>query len=104
MTPASLRHSPVLLVLCTGSDDSSGGRALGDRATQEVRRRRGLEGGDQAVPLTRYQTALGRLLAKNRSEDSYLAGGAAILLQPNTQRCSQAAADESVRRNSNACT
>ena len=33
--------------------------------------------------------ALGRLLAKNRSEDSYLAGGAAILLQPNTQRYSQ---------------
>jgi hypothetical protein len=32
---------------------------------------------------------LGRLLAKNRSEDSYLAGGAAILLQPNTQRFSQ---------------
>jgi hypothetical protein len=32
---------------------------------------------------------VGRLLARNRSEDSYLAGGAAILLQPNTQRFSQ---------------
>lgn len=33
--------------------------------------------------------ALGRLLAANRSPDSYLAGGAAILAQPNTQRYSQ---------------
>jgi len=41
------------------------------------------------MPLTSYQAGLGRLLARNRSEDSYLAGGAAILLQPNTQRFSQ---------------
>ena len=41
------------------------------------------------MPLTDYQYKLGRLLARNRSEDSYLAGGAAILLQPNTQRFSQ---------------
>jgi hypothetical protein len=48
-----------------------------------------MEGGGPFVPLTPYQTELGRLLARNRSEDSYLAGGAAILLQPNTQRFSQ---------------
>ena len=48
-----------------------------------------MEGGRQAVPLTPYQTELGRLLAGNRSEDSYLAGGAALLLLPNTQRFSQ---------------
>ena len=42
-----------------------------------------------AVPLTAYQAELGRLLAANRSEDSYLAGGAATLAQPNTQRYSQ---------------
>ena len=41
------------------------------------------------MPLTEYQSALGRLLAKNRSEDSYLAGGAAILAAPNTKRFSQ---------------
>ena len=41
------------------------------------------------MPLTAFQATLGRLLAKNRSEDSYLAGGAAILVAPNTQRYSQ---------------
>ncbi|MBD3220313.1 hypothetical protein GF314_03645 [bacterium] len=40
------------------------------------------------MPLTGFQAALGRLLAVNRSEDSYLAGGAAILAAPNTQRYS----------------
>lgn len=46
-------------------------------------------GRGEAVPLTKYQAELGRLLAANRSEDSYLAGGAAILAAPNTQRYSQ---------------
>jgi hypothetical protein len=41
------------------------------------------------MPLTDFQSSLGRLLAKNRSEDSYLAGGAAILAAPNTRRYSQ---------------
>jgi hypothetical protein len=41
------------------------------------------------MPLTKIQTKLGRLLAKNRSEDSYLAGGAAILSSPKTERYSQ---------------
>jgi hypothetical protein len=41
------------------------------------------------MPLTEYQQELGRLLAVNRSVDSYLAGGAAILAQPNTHRYSQ---------------
>ncbi len=41
------------------------------------------------MPLTDYQYEIGRLLARNRSEDNYLAGGAAILLQPNTKRISQ---------------
>jgi hypothetical protein len=41
------------------------------------------------MPLTEYQARLGRLLAENRSEDSYLAGGAAILAEPNTLRYSQ---------------
>ena len=41
------------------------------------------------MPLTAYQAELGRLLAANRSEDSYLAGGAAILAQSGTRRYSQ---------------
>lgn len=40
------------------------------------------------MPLTTYQMRLGRLLATNRSEDSYLAGGAAILAAPNSLRFS----------------
>jgi len=41
------------------------------------------------VPLTDYQATLARLLAKNRTFDSYLAGGAAILIEPNTTRFSR---------------
>jgi hypothetical protein len=41
------------------------------------------------VPLTDYQAELARLLAANRDEQSYLAGGAAILAAPNTMRYSQ---------------
>ena len=40
------------------------------------------------MPLTTFQMRLGRLLAANRTEDSYLAGGAAILAAPNSLRFS----------------
>jgi hypothetical protein len=40
------------------------------------------------VPLTGFQAGLARLLAVNRSPDSYLAGGAAIYIEPNTTRYS----------------
>jgi hypothetical protein len=40
------------------------------------------------VPLTEFQAQLGRLLASNRSESSYLAGAAAMLVAPNTHRYS----------------
>lgn len=40
------------------------------------------------MPLTEFQARLGRLLAANRSENSYLAGAAAILMAPNTHRFS----------------
>ena len=43
----------------------------------------------EAVPLTELQSQLGRWLAENRSEDSYLAGAAAILSSPNSRRYSQ---------------
>jgi hypothetical protein len=41
------------------------------------------------MPLTPWQAELGRLLAANRSPDSYLAGAAALLAEPNTTRFSQ---------------
>lgn len=41
------------------------------------------------MPLTEFQLRLGKLLSENRSEDSYLAGGAALLAAPNTRRYSQ---------------
>jgi hypothetical protein len=41
------------------------------------------------VPLTDFQASLARLLSQNRTFDSYLAGGAAILIEPNTTRFSR---------------
>lgn len=41
------------------------------------------------MPLTDYQACLVRLLSENRTFDSYLAGGAAILIEPNTMRFSR---------------
>jgi hypothetical protein len=41
------------------------------------------------MPLTEFQSSLARLLSENRSFDSYLAGGAAILIEPNTVRYSR---------------
>jgi len=41
------------------------------------------------MPLTDYQRELALLLAENRTFDSYLAGGAAILIEPNTMRFSR---------------
>ncbi len=41
------------------------------------------------MPLTAYQSDLARLLSENRTFDSYLAGGAAILIEPNTKRFSR---------------
>jgi len=41
------------------------------------------------MPLTDFQARLALLLARNRTPDSYLAGGAAILLEPNTTRYSR---------------
>ena len=41
------------------------------------------------MPLSDYQASLARLLSKNRTFDSYLAGGAAILIEPTTTRFSR---------------
>ena len=41
-----------------------------------------------AMPLTEFQAAIARLLATNRSPDSYLAGGAALHIEPNSKRYS----------------
>lgn len=40
------------------------------------------------MPLTKFQAKIARFLAENRSPDSYLAGGAAIHLEPRSQRFS----------------
>lgn len=48
----------------------------------------GLDFGSKVLPLTTYQAELARLLATNRSEDSHLAGGAALLIEPNSLRFS----------------
>jgi hypothetical protein len=40
------------------------------------------------VPLTGFQEAIARLLATNRSPDSYLAGGAALHIEPSSTRYS----------------
>lgn len=40
------------------------------------------------MPLTELQAKVARLLSENRSEDSYLAGGAAILIDPRSMRFS----------------
>jgi len=41
------------------------------------------------MPLTDYQSKLALLLSENRTFDSYLAGGAAILIEPNSMRFSR---------------
>jgi len=41
------------------------------------------------MPLTDYQSQLALLLSENRTFDSYLAGGAAILIEPNSMRYSR---------------
>lgn len=41
------------------------------------------------MPLTDFQASLGRLLASNRSEDSYLAGATPLLAGPRSRRYSQ---------------
>jgi hypothetical protein len=40
------------------------------------------------MPLTTFQAAIAELLAVNRSSDSYLAGGAAMHIEPNSKRYS----------------
>jgi hypothetical protein len=40
------------------------------------------------VPLTPYQSEVARLLAAQRTPDSYLAGGAALHIEPNSLRFS----------------
>ena len=41
------------------------------------------------MPLTEHQAELARLLSQNRTFDSYLAGGGAILIDPETTRFSR---------------
>jgi hypothetical protein len=61
---------------------------LGGKATQKKWQQNSLAGRGQIMPLTDFQKALARLLAKNRSPDSHLAGGAALHFQPDSIRYS----------------
>lgn len=61
---------------------------MGRGAAPQTRRPGRVGGRGAVMPLTPFQAALGRLLARNRTEDSYLAGGAALLVHPNTVRYS----------------
>lgn len=61
---------------------------MGGRTADDVWRASRLGVRGTAVPLTPYQEEVARLLSDNRTFDSYLAGGAAIHLEPNTTRYS----------------
>ena len=61
---------------------------MGSKATNETRRQKRVGSRGQAMPLTDFQATLARLLSANRTTDSYLAGGAALHLEPNTKRYS----------------
>ena len=78
----------MLLVLRPGLRDRGVRRRLGCRAAHAQRRPSRLGRGGQAIPLTAFQARLARLVATNRSDDSYLAGGAALHFEPNTKRYS----------------
>ena len=72
----------VFLVVPTRPHDRYGRRGLGGGNVDEERESRGVENRTALVPLTEYQRSLLALLARNRSPDSYLAGGAALHFPP----------------------
>ena len=61
---------------------------MGRRAGHDLRRPGGLGRGGTAMPLTPYQEEVARLLSAHRTFDSYLAGDAAIHLEPQSTRYS----------------
>jgi hypothetical protein len=63
---------------------------MGRRPAHEAREPRSLAHREVVVPLSELQRVVLRLLAQNRSPDSYLAGGAALHLAPNSRRFSNA--------------
>jgi hypothetical protein len=61
---------------------------MGRPTAHEARQPGGLAHREIVVPLTEHQRTILRLLARNRSPESYLAGGAALHFAPNTRRFS----------------
>lgn len=61
---------------------------MGRPAASRIWRAAGLGFGGEAVPLTIFQQGVARLLSAGRTEDSYLAGGAALHIAPNSLRYS----------------
>src|ERR1700690_3556535 len=61
---------------------------MGRAPAHDPRWTRGLADRSKPMPLTAFQAAIAELLAVNRSSDSYLAGGAALHIEPNSKRYS----------------
>src|SRR5690606_11796949 len=78
----------MLLVLRSGLCGHRQGHPVGCAATDGARWPRGLGAGSKAMPLTNFQAELVKLLASQRSRDSYLAGGAALHIEPCSKRYS----------------
>ena len=78
----------MFLVVQTGACDRTRGYTVGDRATAQEWKSGNVGGGSKAMPLSQFQTKVARLLACNRTEDSHLAGGAALHFAPNSKRYS----------------
>jgi hypothetical protein len=62
---------------------------LGCKATYEKWIEKVLGIGKKSMPVTPFQAKIAKLLSVNRSDDSYLAGGAALHFEPNSIRFSQ---------------
>lgn len=62
---------------------------MGSISTDKERLHGMLEDRKKAVPVTDFQAKIAKLLAANKSHDSYLAGGAALHFEPNSIRYSQ---------------
>jgi hypothetical protein len=75
-------HTECFLVLRSRVSSRACRRRVGRASPHETRLARGLAARVEAVPLTEFQNALATCLSANRSLDSYLPGGAAILIEP----------------------
>ncbi len=78
----------MLLVVGCGLQANAHGCPLDSKEADGARRPGGVEDRGEVVPLTSFQEAVARLLAAQRTPDSYLAGGAAMHIEPTSTRYS----------------